>query len=72
VIDSIPTPDQSCRLIHGSLLILVIIGSCITATAAVARDTASITQYLVTGKTAVEVHEDIKIHAPLPGPGRGL
>ncbi len=49
-------------MIHGSFRILVTICSCITA--AVAKDTSSTTQYLVTGKTAVEVYEDIKIHAP--------
>jgi predicted secreted Zn-dependent protease len=50
-------------MIHQLFPRLALMFCCFTP-AAVAKDTSSTTQYPVTGKTAVEVYEDIKAHAP--------
>jgi predicted secreted Zn-dependent protease len=47
-----------------SLPLLILSFLCVTSTLAIAKDTSSITQYSVNGKTAAEVYEDIKAHAP--------
>lgn len=47
-----------------SFRILILLSLCATSGAAWAKDTSSITQYPVMGKTAQEVYADIKAHAP--------
>jgi predicted secreted Zn-dependent protease len=51
-------------MIHHLFRTLAVLLVCMTSALALAKDTSSITQYPVTGKTAVEVYDDIKAHAP--------
>jgi predicted secreted Zn-dependent protease len=51
-------------MFHESFRILALCCLCVTSSVAAAKDTSSITQYPVTGKTAQLVYDDIKAHAP--------
>ena len=51
-------------MFHESFRTLAFCCLCVTSGAALAKDTSSITQYPVTGKTAQLVYDDIKAHAP--------
>jgi predicted secreted Zn-dependent protease len=51
-------------MFHESFRALALCCLCVTSGAAAAKDTSSVTQYPVSGKTAQLVYEDIKAHAP--------
>jgi predicted secreted Zn-dependent protease len=51
-------------MFHESFRMVALCCLCVTSSAAHAKDTSSITQYPVTGKTAQLVYDDIKAHAP--------
>jgi predicted secreted Zn-dependent protease len=55
---------KSIPMILKSFQSLALMILCVTSSALRAQDISSITQYPVSGKTAVEVYEDIKAHAP--------